>query len=171
MTGRGPADAPAADRQHRTWQICLSNHKRRRLNDECQRRLAAQIPESEKIWVESAEACYEVSVGTRHIGCNSTLKPLLNCSLLEVTRLGDDRKSMFLRDEELPELAELEASLLNLAKHTKLRHALTMTSVLGRSLSGTITIHDAANVNFRQNHMCVGLSRSTDARDARVERT
>ena len=78
---------------------------------------------------------------------------------------------MFLRDVERPELAEFEVSLLNLAKHTKLRHALTVTSVQGRSLSGTITIHDVANVNFRQDHMCVGLSRSTDARDVSVERT
>ena len=45
-----------------TWHICLPNHKGRRLNNDCQRRLAAQIPESEKIWVESVEACYEISL-------------------------------------------------------------------------------------------------------------
>ena len=78
---------------------------------------------------------------------------------------------MFLKDEELPEMAEFEVSILNLAKHTKLRHALTLTSVQGLSLSGTIMIHDAANVNFRQNHTYVGLSRSTDARAVSVERT
>ena len=82
-----------------TWHICLSHHKRRRLNDERQRRLAARVPESDKIWVESVEACYEIFVGTRLIGSNSILKPILNNSFLEVTRLGDDRKSVFLRDE------------------------------------------------------------------------
>ena len=161
---------PPADNSA-TWHICLSNHKRRRLNEECQRRLAEQIPASEKILVESDEAHYEVFVGTRLMGCNSTLRPILNCSFPEVSRLGEDRKSAFLRDVERPELAEFEVSLLNLAKHTKLRHALTVPSVQGRSLSGTITVHDVANVNFRQDHMYVGLSRSTDARDVSVERT
>ena len=110
-------------------------------------------------------------MGTRLIGCKSTLKPILNCSFLEVTRLGADRKSVLLRDEELPELAEFEVSLLNLAKHTQLRHALTMTSVQGRSLTGTITTHDAANTQFAPTHMYVGLSRGTDKRALSVERT
>ena len=160
-----PTDNSAA------WHICLSNHKHRRLNDECQRRLAARIPESEQIWVEPVEACYEIFVGTRLIGSNSTLKPILNNSFLEVTRLGDDRKSVFLRDEELPDLPDFEVSLLNLARRTKLRHALTMTSVQGRSLSGTITTHDAANTHFAPTHMYVGLSRGTDKRALSVERT
>ena len=121
--------------------------------------------------MESAEACYEIFVGTKLIGCNSTLKPILNCSFLEVTRLGADRKSVFLRDEELPGLPDFEVSLLSLARHTKLRHALTMTSVQGRSLSGTITIHNAANTHFAPTHMYVGLSRGTDKRALSVERT
>ena len=121
--------------------------------------------------MKNAEVCYEICVGTRLIGCNSTLKPILKCSFLEVTRLGADRKSVVLRDEELPYLPEFEVSLLNFAKHTKLRHALTMTSVQGRSLSGTITTHDAANTHFEPTHMYVGLSRGTDRRALSVERT
>ena len=78
---------------------------------------------------------------------------------------------MFLRGEQLPDLPELEVSLLNLAKHAKLPHALTMTSVQGRSLSGTITIHDAANTHFEPTHMYVGLSWGTDKRALSVERT
>ena len=62
---------PPADNSA-TWHVCLSDHKRRRLNDEFQLGLAARIPESEKIWVESAKACCEVFVGTRLIACNST---------------------------------------------------------------------------------------------------
>ena len=121
--------------------------------------------------MESVEACYEIFVGTRLIGSNSTLKPILNNSFLEVTRLGDDRKSVFLRDEELPDLPDFEVSLLNFARHAKLRHALTMTSVQGRSLSGTITTHDAANTHFAPTHTYVGLSRGTDKRALSVERT
>ena len=78
-----------------------------------------------------------------------------------MTRLGDDRKSVFLRDEELPDLPEFEVSLLNLAKHTQLRHALT----------STITIHDAANTQVAPTHTYVGLSRGTDKRALSVERT
>ena len=88
-----------------------------------------------------------------------------------MTRLGADRKTVFLRDEGLPDLPEFEVSLLNLAKHRKLRHALTMASVQGRSLSGAITTHDAANTHFEPTRMYVGLSRGTDARAFSVERT
>ena len=121
--------------------------------------------------MESVEACYEIFVGTRLIGSNSTLKPTLNCSFVEVTRLGDDRKSVFLRDEELPDLLEFEVSLLNLARHTKLRHALTLYSVQGRSLTGTITIHDVTSTHFKSEYLYVGLSRATQGRDVSIERS
>jgi hypothetical protein len=57
---------------------------------------------------------------------------------------------------------EFEASVEQLAKHTRLRWALTLCSVQGRSLQGTIAVHDVGSVHFSQTHLYVALSRATD---------
>ena len=58
-----------------------------------------------------------------------------------------------------------EWTLPALAKHTRLRWALTLCSVQGRSLAGTIAIHDVQNRHFGPTHLYVALSRARDGGD------
>ena len=52
-----------------------------------------------------------------------------------------------------------------LAAHTRLRHALTLCSVQGGSLSGTVAIHDVHSRHFSTTHLYVALSRARNGDD------
>ena len=59
-------------------------------------------------------------------------------------------------------------SAAQVAKHTRLRWALTLTSVQGRSLPGTIGIHDTNSKHFSAAHLYVALSRATDGANVTI---
>ena len=99
-----------------------------------------------------------------------TLCPIVNGAFLEVVRLGPAKETAILRDEEIGG-PEFEVTIRQLIKHTKLRHALTLTSVQGRTLSGTVTIHDCESPHFEPTHLYVGTSRATSSRDGSIERS
>ena len=96
-------------------------------------------------------------VGTRLIGSTNTAK-IVNGAFLVVTELLGE--SVCLRDEDMGE--SFEVTILQQAAHTRLRWALTLCSVQGRSLSGTVGIHDSHSVYFSDTHLYVALSRATD---------
>ena len=62
-------------------------------------------------------------------------------------------------------------SVSSLVKHTRLRHALTLRSVQGRTLSGTVALYDINSKHFTPTHLYVGLSRATDGRTVRSPAT
>ncbi len=66
---------------------------------------------------------------------------------------------------------EFEASVEQIAKHTKLRWALTLCSVQGRSLDGTIAIYDVESVHLSDVHVYVALSRATDGANVSTAKT
>ena len=63
---------------------------------------------------------------------------------------------------------EFEVSVSSLVKHTRLRHALTLCSVQGRTLSGTVALYDINSKHFTPTHLYVGLSRATDGRKVSI---
>ena len=65
-----------------------------------------------------------------------------------------------LRDEDSGEVFEI--SVGQLAAHTRLRWALTLVSVQGRTLEGNIGIHDFRSKFFSLTHLYVALSRATN---------
>ncbi len=54
-------------------------------------------------------------------------------------------------------------SLEQIAKHTPLRHAMTLYSTQGRSLPGTVAIHDWRNPHFTSTSLYVALSRARES--------
>ena len=140
-----------------TWNIVMSNFRRKKINEQMQRKAAAG--QTEKIWIEGddAEVHYHLFVGTRLIASNTTGK-FVNGAFLTVC--GITPEGISLQDEGTEEC--YEASAEQIAKHTKLRWALTLCAVQGKSLDGTIAIHDTRSVHFNVKHLYVALSRATD---------
>ncbi len=141
----------------------MSNYRRKMINERMQRRATAG--ETEKIWIdgEDAEVPYHLFTGTRLIGSN-TVGNFVNGAFLLVSEIGQD--GIRLQDEDAKE--EFEASVEQIAKHTKLRWALTICSVQGKSLDGTIAIHDVESVHFNDTHLYVALSRATDGANVSI---
>ncbi len=61
-------------------------------------------------------------------------------------------------------------SVEQIAAHTRLRHALTLCSVQGRSLPSTVGIHDVSSRFFTETHFYVALSRATDGANVSIIR-
>ncbi len=71
-----------------------------------------------------------------------------------------------LQDEDTQE--SFEASVEQIAKHTKLKWALTICSVQGKSLPGTVAIHDVKSTHFSVTHLYVALSRATNGANVSI---
>ena len=92
------------------------------------------------------------------IGCDNTSPKIVNGAFLTVTKpLGE---GVELRDEDSGEVFEI--SVDQLAAHTRLRWALTLVSVQGRTLEGNIGIHDFRSKFFSLTHLSVSLSRAAN---------
>ena len=89
----------------------------------------------------------------------------MNGAFLLVSEIGREG-SVRLQDEDTKE--EFETSVEQIARHTKLRWALTICSVQGKSLPGTIAIHDVESVHFNDTHLYVALSRATDGANVSI---
>jgi hypothetical protein len=143
------------------WNLNLSNHKRRRINSEMQHDAAAAATE-DRVWIDG-ETPFWCFAGTRLIGCNRALRGIVNGAFLLVTRVSPE--TVWLQDEDTSGEG-LEVSAAQVAKHTRLRWALTLTS--GRSLPGTIGIHDTSSRHFSAAHLYVALSRATGGRNLMI---
>ncbi len=102
-------------------------------------------------------------VGTRLISANTVGKSVNGAFLLV---LGITPEGISLQDEDTKEC--FEASVEQIAKHTKLRWALTLCAVQGKSIDGTIAIHDVRIVHFKIKHLYVALSRATDGANVSI---
>ena len=71
-----------------------------------------------------------------------------------------------LQDEDTQEC--FQATVEQIARHTKLRWALTLCWVQGKSLEGTIAIHDVESKHFSDTHLYVALSRATDGANVSI---
>jgi hypothetical protein len=148
--------------QNCEWNIVMSNYRRQKINEQMQA-AAARNHQGPKIAIKG-EVAFECFVGTKLIGCNSTLQGIVNGAFLIVTAIEGGR--IRVRDEDID--AEFEYSPVQLAKHTRLRWALTVCSVQGRSLPGTIAIHDTGSRHFDATHLYVALSRATDGHNVHI---
>ena len=130
-----------------------------------QQRAAEAIPEAEKVLIEGegVEVPYHLFAGTRLIGSN-TVGKFVNGAFRVVMELGPGTAR--LKDEDT--LEEFEVTHEQLAKHTRLRWALTLCSVQGRSLRGTVAIHDTDSRYFTAVHLYVALSRAVDGGDVSI---
>ena len=78
-----------------------------------------------------------------------------------MTSVSED--SIGLRDEQTSE--EFDVTPAQLAKHTRLRWALTVWACQGRTLQGTVAIHESRNRHFSPTHLYVALTRTTSGAD------
>jgi len=140
------------------WNICLSNVKRRRINLETQKKAAEGQPETVRI--EHPEGAFDCFVGTKLVGCTNSYPGIVNGAFLSVLALSPQ---ITLVDEEMNH--EIRLTPQQLARHCKLRHALTLTSCQGRTLRGTIALHDSSSRHFSLTHLYVGLSRATNGKN------
>ena len=72
---------PSRGKRAADWNLTLSNHKRRRINSEMQHEAA--VATEDRVWIDG-ETPFWCFAGTRLIGCNCTLRGIVNgafCSL------------------------------------------------------------------------------------------
>ena len=131
---------------------------------EAPQRPDAEAKQTNKIVLE-CETVYETFPGTKLIGANSTLKPIVDGAFLLATRVSPD--AVWLKDEDVGGDV-FEVSVSSLVKHTRLRRALTLCSAQGRALSGTVALYDVNSKHFTSTHLYVGLSRATDGRKVSI---
>ncbi len=74
----------------------------------------------------------------------------------------------WLQDEDTSGEELLEVSAAQVAKHTRLRWALTLASVQGRCLFGPVGIHDTNSRHFSAAHLYVALSQATDGANVTI---
>ena len=134
----------------------MSNFRRRKINERMQAN-AARKHIGTKVRIDG-EVFFDLFVGTKLIGCNSALQGIVNGAFLLVTAIEGDK--IRLRDEDTAE--EFDYTPTQVARHTRLRWALTLCAVQGRSLPGTIALHDTRSRHFTVTHVYVALSRATD---------
>ena len=145
-----------------TRNLVMSNFRRRQINERMQAN-AARKHSGTKIPIDG-EVYFECFVGTKLIGCNGALPGIVNGAFLLVTAIVGN--TIRLRDEDTAE--QLECTPAQLARHTRLRWALTLCAVQGRSLSGTIAIHDTRSRHFDAPYLYVGLSRATNGANVHI---
>ena len=124
--------------------------------------LAASNHDGETVPIEG-EVRFQCFVGTKLIGCNSALQGIVNGAFLLVTAIQGDKITLL--DEDTGQKADFTAA--QLAKHTRLCWALTLCSVQGRSLLGSIAIHTKSR-HFNMKHLYVALSRATDGANVHI---
>ena len=73
--------------------------------------------------------------------------------------IGVDGEDVQLRDIETDE--EFTMSSAQVAKHTRLRWAVTYPAVQGRTLKGTVRLWDAGSKHFTLEALYIGVSRAT----------
>ena len=107
------------------------------------------------------EVDYVCFAGACLVACNNSHPKISNGAFLDVVELTDG--GVLLRDLDTDE--QLTVTNKALAAHTRLRHALTLCSVQGRSLSGTVAIHDVHSRHFSVTHLYVALSKARHGDD------
>ena len=91
--------------------------------------------------------------------CCKTVEPLalFNNSLFTVAGLGESTITV----EELDTRGKSEIPVARLAELFRSAAALTTIQVQGRTLQGTVCLHEWSHSRFSRRHAIVGLSRAT----------
>ena len=139
------------------WNLTISHWKRKCLNGEMQRKLATQV--DEKVWVADAEVPFHIFRGTELMGRNNDHRIITTGAFLDVLEVEGNKVKLI----DLATEIEFTVSLDQVAKHTKLRHAMTLYSTQGRSLPGTIAVYDWNNPHFTPTSLYIALSRAKES--------
>ena len=99
---------------------------------------------------------FDIWPGTCLIGADNETKNIVNGALLEVL----DIESNTLRILDIETKEEFKLKLEQIAKHTKLRWAVTYPAVQGRTLDGTVRLWDLESKHFTLEALYIGVSRA-----------
>ncbi len=123
------------------WRVVRLAHLRVPSQAEAPQRPNAEAPLPSRPTRSSLQVTFcECFPGTKLIGTNSTLKPIVNAAFLLLTRALSD--TLWIEDEALGGDG-FELSVSSLVKHIWLRRALMLCSLQGRPLNDTLAMHDA----------------------------
>ena len=101
---------------------------------------------------------YDLWPGTRLIGSDNATTHIVNGALLDVLAVEGEEKNVKLRDIETK--VEFPLPPEQVAKHTRLRWAVTYPAIQGRTLEGTVRLWDTTSRHFSIEALYVGLSRA-----------
>ena len=105
---------------------------------------------------------YDLWPGTRLIGSDSETKFIVNGALLDVLTVTNDEDEIKVTLRDIETNVEFTLTPQQLAKHTRLRWAVTYPAIQGRTLDGTVRLWDADSKHFTIEALYVGLSRAKD---------
>ena len=158
------------------WNLCISHWRRMRINDALQAKATCEYKaeggtEIKRIEIDEDEdeskkkrvsknrgQSYDIWPGTRLIGSDNEHKSVVNGALLDVIEF--DGEEARVRDIETDE--EFNMTLAAIAKHTRLRWAVTYPACQGRTLQGTVKLWDCDSKHFTREALYIGVSRATD---------
>ena len=101
---------------------------------------------------------YDLWPGTRLIGATSETKYIVNGALLDVIAVDGDEIKLV----DIETKVEFTLDCQQVAKHTRLRWAVTYPAIQGRTLDGTVRLWDADSKHFTIEALYVGLSRAKE---------
>ena len=167
---------------HADWNLTISHHRRMQLNANLQEaatraykasggtsivRIDPEEEDEEETARKKRRICknraqaYDLWPGTRLIGATSETKHIVNGALLDVMAVSNDEEiKVTLKDIETN--VEFTLTPEQVAKHTRLRWAVTYPAIQGRTLDGTVRLWDADSKHFTIEALYVGLSRAKD---------
>jgi len=170
---------PAAPGTSADWNLTISHYRRMQLNEDLQEaatraykagggtaivHIAPNEEGEEEMVLKKRRLCknkaqaYDLWPGTRLIGSDNATTYIVNGALLDVLAVEGEEKNVKLRDIE----TKVEFSLTpeQVAKHTRLRWAVTYPAIQGRTLEGTVKLWDTTSRHFSIEALYVGLSRA-----------
>ena len=173
----GSSTAPAL------WNLVKSHYRRVQLNDNLQAAatrayLAAGGTDSVKIGVEEDDnrkkrrvtlnkaQAYDLWPGTRLIGSDNETSHIVNGALLDVVGLDSELGVVRLCDVE--HKTEFELTKEQVAKHTRLRWAVTYPTMQGRTTDETVRLWDLDSKHFSLEDLYIGISRVSQGKNVSV---
>jgi len=173
---------PVAPGTSADWNLTISHHRRMMLNHNLQEaatraykaaggtsivRIDPEEEDEEETARKKRRICknraqaYDLWPGTRLIGATSETKHIVNGALFDVTAVSNDEEiKVTLKDIETN--VEFTLTPEQVAKHTRLRWAVTYPAIQARTLDGTVRLWDSDSKHFTIEALYVGLSRAKD---------
>ena len=140
--------------------ICISHKRRRIISHEKQKRLASSMKDNDCVKVPispDGEPEFLLFEGTQLIG-NTTNGKIVNGGMYSVIKVTQGKDQVTLQDDKGE---TFEISLEAISKCCLLAHAMVYNKVQGRTVPGSLMLHDTSSKYFKNCHLYVGLSRAT----------
>ena len=137
------------------WTLCLSNARRRRINSQRQRLLAAERDSLTPMTLEGEAAL--LFPGTR-LASNLTCGPFVNGAILEDR--GPCEGGLLLYDLDVN--VEFVASQRKIERACRLAWAITIFGAQGATIHGRVRVHDLRSPRFNSTLLYVAVSRVSD---------